>query len=366
MGKREMKRKVGSSKKTRWILFVFSVLGICLVLVFLGIGVYMSRSYIAKVNEEAVSYAEFKQQISLNRANVLNYFNQKYGVQDSKSFWTSSFGGEVPLEVLKQKALNECVKIKLQEILAREKGVITDVSYDSFLEGLKAENAKRSNAAKNHEPVYGPLRLDENGYLNYFLGNMIMKLKEKLAENELKASEDELQSYYRSVKDKLYKYEDTVRISVIKLAFGADGKKVNTEEKKQKLKEIQAIEDRLKNGEDFDQVIKDAVEGGIKGLSKVDRTLDKDTARNDFKTEPVLMDAIKNIMPGGISGMFEENSAFIIVKCLDRKGGGYKNFDEIKGSVASAYVNMKYDELIEGLIKDANVKVNDMAYKKFK
>jgi foldase protein PrsA len=167
------------------------------------------------------------------------------------------------------------------------------------------------------------------------------------------------------VKDKLYTYEDTIKISIITLAVGEE-EKVNSNAKKERLEIIKKLKERLDKGEDFEKVFKDVTSKGIKGLTITVRTLDKDTARNNSREEPFLLDAVNNLSPSGISDVFEENSSFNIAKCIDRKEGEYKSFEDVKESVKSSYINERYDEIIKNLIKDASSEVNDKVYQSIK
>jgi parvulin-like peptidyl-prolyl isomerase len=142
--------------------------------------------------------------------------------------------------------------------------------------------------------------------------------------------------------------------------------KVNSNAKKERLEIIKKLKERLDKGEDFEKVFKDATSKGIKGLTITVRTLDKDTARNNSREEPFLLDAVNNLSPSGISDVFEENSAFNIAKCIDRKEGEYKSFEDVKESVKSSYINERYDEIIKNLIKDASSEVNDKVYQSIK
>ena len=52
---------------------------------------------VAFIDQEPISQKEFAFFLDQQRASVYDYFKQKYGAGDSPSFWTDSFGGEVPL-----------------------------------------------------------------------------------------------------------------------------------------------------------------------------------------------------------------------------------------------------------------------------
>jgi hypothetical protein len=139
-----------------------------------------SGNSIAKVNSEPISIDEFNLFLAQNRAETFGYFHQKYGVDDSKGFWTRAKGGETPLERLKAVTLSQCVRIKVQQVLARQKGIVSDIRYERFLIDLEQENQRRKAAAQNHQPIYGPLQYARETYFNYRLSIMVNALKERM------------------------------------------------------------------------------------------------------------------------------------------------------------------------------------------
>ena len=88
-----------------------------------------NKEYIAKVDVHIISSSEFKNFMNRNRAMIYNYFYENYKDVDSADFWTRKFGDETPIERLKKVTLNECVRIKIQQILAKEKKLIDDISF---------------------------------------------------------------------------------------------------------------------------------------------------------------------------------------------------------------------------------------------
>ncbi|OCT11075.1 hypothetical protein A8709_05100 [Paenibacillus pectinilyticus] len=155
-----------------------------------------SDAIVATVNGVPVEVSEFKQQIAAERAGVFNYFHKKYGVEDGADFWVTSHDGEVPLEMIKQRALDAEVKVKVQQIVMQEKGIVADISYATFLRNLADENARRKAAIQKKEPIYGPIQVGEHDYFAYLMSNAVIKLKQVLAEKELDATEAKLKAFY--------------------------------------------------------------------------------------------------------------------------------------------------------------------------
>ncbi len=106
----------------------------------LSLGIYFKlhspaeTTVAARVNEEPITARELEKQILAERPAVYDYFKKKYNADDSPDFLTSVYGGEKPGDVLQKRALHAAVRIKIQQILMKEKGVMHDISYAAFLE----------------------------------------------------------------------------------------------------------------------------------------------------------------------------------------------------------------------------------------
>lgn len=162
-------------------------------------------SIVAKVNGYPIYNEEFQQRVNEKKAEVFNYFSKKYKVEDSRTFWSTSFEGEVPNEMVRKKAFDECIRIKVQQIWAKDQGLIKDISYRTFLKDLKTENRRRTKALKNNEIIYGPEQYGEVEYFSYRFINLVIKLKEKLSEKELRDNPDfkAMDNKYEAMVDEL-------------------------------------------------------------------------------------------------------------------------------------------------------------------
>ena len=131
-----------------------------------------------------------------NRAMIYNNFYQKYSAEDCTDFWTRSFNDEIPIEILKKKALDECVQIKVQQILAKDNNLVKSIRYSDFIMDYEKEQQRRKKAYKSKQVIFGPVELTELGYFNYVVSNMQIRLKNHLAANQFKVSDEQLKNYY--------------------------------------------------------------------------------------------------------------------------------------------------------------------------
>lgn len=220
--------KPGRKKKTKALssAAIFWILGVAMIILALPVIVFFqaekpspvhnvsptstanspSSSTIAvQVWGEPVDVREFLLFLQQNRASVFDYFHHTYGATDSNTFWTNNYGGEIPADKLKQVTLTSIVQTTVQQHLAKEYGIISDISYDGFIQAFMQENLRRQNAFTHHQIIYGPTYYNEWDYFTYRFSNMVIQLKYVLDQKLFMTSDQKLQAYYNQMKDPWYK-----------------------------------------------------------------------------------------------------------------------------------------------------------------
>jgi hypothetical protein len=152
---------------------------------------------VASVNGVAIPTREFALFLDQDRASVFAYFQQHFGAQDSKSFWTTSFAGQTPTEWLRSAALTDATRTTVQFALAYQYKLVTSPGYAEFLNTWKAENRRHALDVANHRPIYGPQQYTEANYLTYVIGNLGFELQDSLAsDGKFDTSDAKLNAYY--------------------------------------------------------------------------------------------------------------------------------------------------------------------------
>jgi hypothetical protein len=159
----------------------------------------------ATVNSELVCVRELQRSSNASRAAVFQYFHQKYGAVDDKAFWVRRYGSERPRDVLVERALAQCVSIKLQQVLARQAGIWPDITYRAFLESLARENARRKAVVGAGGVIYGPVEYGEDEYFAQTMRVAVIALQEKLSEREPAIPSMDLERFYEENKDQLFR-----------------------------------------------------------------------------------------------------------------------------------------------------------------
>ncbi|CAN7601113.1 hypothetical protein [Paenibacillus sp. LjRoot56] len=136
-----------------------------------------SYATVAYINDVPIDEREFQLFLNDAKAQTAGYFKKNYNADDSASFWTTSFQGEVPIEKAKQLALDRLKEVKVQQLLALQYSLVNDLSYTTFLENWAMENQRREKAIKNNQVIYGPKQYDERGYYTYLFSNLVLKVQ---------------------------------------------------------------------------------------------------------------------------------------------------------------------------------------------
>ena len=55
--------------------------------------------------------------------------------------------------------------------------MLSDISYDGFVQNLMLENERRQQAIKKNQVVFGPAQYTEETYFEYVMGNTALAVK---------------------------------------------------------------------------------------------------------------------------------------------------------------------------------------------
>lgn len=142
------------------------------------------KQTVVTVDGTEVSYGEFSLLAESLRSEVVTYFYSTHNVNEGVDFWDKDtiFGGESPLEKLKNEVVDAVTEIKAEQQLMVEYGVIekSDTTYESFKQLLEQENARRADVIAKGGEVYGPEQYTESAYYEYLRNIRLQELREAI------------------------------------------------------------------------------------------------------------------------------------------------------------------------------------------
>lgn len=109
-------------------------------------------------------------------AEVSSYFAKEHGTDVQGEMWYGVYGGECPIEMLKELAAEELLSMKTEQKMFLEYGIVQDVSFSSFLTDLEQENAGRKETVSRGGVVYGPVEYGPREYYYYLHSMRLQKL----------------------------------------------------------------------------------------------------------------------------------------------------------------------------------------------
>ncbi len=167
------------------------------------------------VDNYPITISEMHYWMLLNKAEVHRHFYLEYGVNDSEDFWQSEYGGESPLEMLKNIAFQKAKRLKVQQVLAYEYGLINEINFDSIVSRIDNVNLVRNDNLNNGKIIYGSKYYTQRSYFVYQSDQMTQVLKEKLAEKELKPKKKELEQLLPKSDVSYEDYKDFLRMQYV-------------------------------------------------------------------------------------------------------------------------------------------------------
>lgn len=194
-------------------------------------------SAVATVNGEEITEEEFEYFRKKYKSEVLNDCLEKFNTEYTENFWQTELDGVTPEELLYERALEECVRAKVQFLLMKDEGIYEDVTFA----GLKAKAEAFNKENENKEGVVGIKSIQMSRFYSYYLQTGIMELQNIYAEGKLKPSEKEIEekiSEIRGTVDASLE-QDFESIAKSKLKTEKYEKYVNELCEKAEIKEIQ-------------------------------------------------------------------------------------------------------------------------------
>lgn len=351
-----MTRQTSSRNKLTWTIAGLLVLTVCTSAAFARGNSEANDpgdEIIATVDGVPITVQEFKRAIQINKPRVMNYFHEKYDAEQVSSFWTTSIGGEVPLDKLQKAAFDESVDIKVRQMVAKEQGVLGDISYRDFLKQLEQENERRAKATAKGQVIYGPIQYNEEAYFAYIMTNAATTVKQKL-EEKLRPDEVTLKSFYDQHKKELYAHPGEVKVSIISLSYLDSTQHIDQDKKEQAYKQLKEAETKLAAGVSFAKIAKSYSDPG----TEQELIIHLGNVRQNSRS-PVAR-AAESMEPGETSGIIDENGRLYILNCIAKTepGTAYRSYDEIREQVRKDFIDSKYEEMICHKLSKAVVEVD--------
>lgn len=181
------------------LLCTVAILILCLFSCDGGDGEKDPNSVYATVNGENITQEEIDYFSQRLRSKLIYEFSKKYEIEDYALFWENEYDGVNPKEELEKRALEEAARYKIELLLMKEEKIYDDISYN----GLR-EKALRYNEANAGRPTtVGLTSINMDQFYMYYIANGQMELKNIYAEEKMKPTEEEIETYMATAQEGL-------------------------------------------------------------------------------------------------------------------------------------------------------------------
>ena len=309
----------------------------------------LEDAVIMTVNRQPLTFEAYQAEMQQASTSIYSYFEREYGALAGPDFWQDHYGGERPIDRLRQKAEEAIVRSRVQWGLAKKYGIVKDIG---FLDRMRQEdNEDRLNKQQNGQVVFGVQQLRDRDYEDYALSKAVIELKPKLLEEGvLSLGAGELQTLYKQRKE-VYKKRDTVEVEKIVITL-ADPKGLitdsSTQAAHQRMQQVLADAD---GGETFENIT--ARLGGTGRLETQQFT--DEYRRIDANAYPVLLEEAEKLSVGQVSAIIETGTELTLLKCVSRVPQGYQSFEEVEDQLKLLLTEAKYQTLVDELTRQAVV-----------
>lgn len=304
---------------------------------------------VARVNGVPVAAAELRRALREVRAGVLADFSRPQ---------SAAAKGEAPAEEMQRRARAKLVRLKVQQGLMREHGIWPEIDHAAFLRTFAAENERRRLALARGEVIYGPRAYTEESYFAYLFSNALIRLKAKLAESELRPTEEELQRYYELKKETEFCRGLRAECRLIQASFPSTATNDATMARQRAKTRIEAAQASLRNGAEFEAVAKQFGDTG----SAIRRSYtEQEIAVGKLEVNRIAQVA-HQLAPGETSDIIEGVDCFAILRLVSRNQKDYVPYAECLDAVRLGCVEARYAELVARLATAARVDVVSAAW----
>jgi len=299
---------------------------------------------VALVNGQPITERMFKHMLRRFRAEVIGEFSPP--ALDS-AFWDTPVRGRTPRDVLKKRALAECIRIGVQLQMASREGLLEHPEFDAIMAELPIENQRRREAQRGGQVIYGPTQFTEDTYFSYRFSNLLIRLKERLGAQELAPSRQDLKRAYEREITSRHRPDAIVVQRIFVPALPS---------KEAARLRAQELQKSLGTGAHFDALAL------ANNPADIPLELSLGASKGRKGSDPILVREAGRLQPGQISRTFEAEGGFNILKCTSRKPFSQRSPEEVLPILRRKLIDQAYEALVDRQIRGARVRKNPKSW----
>lgn len=154
---------------------------------------------VATVGGEPVTADEILLLMNKRKAEIFSLFREQHGMEDHTGYWNDRTDvSPSPITRLRETVMADIKEMKAILQMAKEKGLIEDISHATFLRDLEKENARRKEMVSSGGVIYGPRQYSIPVYHSIRYRDTAHRLKQVLqAEASRVLTDKDVEAYRR-------------------------------------------------------------------------------------------------------------------------------------------------------------------------
>lgn len=253
---------------------------------------------------------------------------------------------EVKLAEKRELALNKSIQLKAQLIEAQRRGLVESVRFTDYVSKWQAEHTRKKVAALNNEIVYGPITVEEDQYYDFFVSDILAKLRNHIMA-EKPFSLEEIAAYYQEHLS-LYKKPNRIQTNMFAVTFGKELSKSEA------LRAAQSMSEGLKRGESAEQLL---VQESDTKIVQEQRVFNEQTAKQDTMNGTNVWRSVQSLRVGDISNPIEENGSYYIFQCLALEDTGFLQLEKASPGIEIALMEQAFPRMTERWVNASTIEI---------
>lgn len=343
-----MKKKSASSSRKYMIKVGLPAVILGLITVIIMVNTAWGRAdsqdrSLLSINQTGIPQEEFTMFLQDEKANMADYFFKTYGAEYDQHFWITSFDGEIPIELAKEKALKKLVEVKVQQQVATQYDVLQSAAFDHI-----------QSEMNQSQSMYGSDSLDL--YQSYMIhhSKVLLDTKSKYKLKAEPVSEEDSRQFYEAKRQEKFKEPDELQALIIRY--------VNSDE--DSITEAvrgwgQQILDRYQDGEITEDSLSQHSSPSILNMDLVRYGSGEGKDEHSSERESLLKDQAYLLSPGQISDPVQYGNDRYILVSLERKLGRIANYEEVKVTIDDLLLEERFEMMMQETVNKAVTEIQD-------
>lgn len=322
----------GQPMKKIFIVFLL------LILFLTGIFIWSrpKEEFVFKIEQTPVYKEEFSYYLQQEKNNLF----VKYNITSVEKVT------EDAMKEAREAALNKCIEDKSILILAKEKGLINEISQEAINWSWKNFVGARKKTVEAGGIVYGPVEMEYSDYRRYLVSNLKIQIMDVyLKENPI--SDSEIEKFYEDNKKEVFQQSLQLCMNVISIDSQED-EKASTEELLEYITQI-------KSGSDIKDV---ELRNETKAQREEYRT-DELSSKGYLNTISPLLEACTDLQVGDVSDVrFDSSFGYFIVQLSDVKEGRVMELEEVRNRISDILITEEFEQYVKDRVDNFTIDMN--------